>query len=207
MNKILMDRKVIDKDEVLDNIDNCIYDINDNCKLIINVNSSTNKCIFNLGNNSSLIINKYYELQDIEEEITVNLNGINSRLDYSFSTLTYNDQKYVINVNHNNISTISNVINHGVVRNDSKLVFEVNSSVEKGNKKSVLNQESKIIVMSKNNSIIKPNLYIDEYDVDARHAATIGRFNSEDIFYLMTKGIDKKEAIELLISGFLNIGR
>jgi len=202
-----MDRKVIDKDEVLDNIDNCIYDINDNCKLIINVNSSTNKCIFNLGNNSSLIINKYYELQDIEEEITVNLNGINSRLDYSFSTLTYNDQKYVINVNHNNISTISNVINHGVVRNDSKLVFEVNSSVEKGNKKSVLNQESKIIVMSKNNSIIKPNLYIDEYDVDARHAATIGRFNSEDIFYLMTKGIDKKEAIELLISGFLNIGR
>ena len=61
--------------------------------------------------------------------------------------------------------------------------------------------------MSKNNSIIKPNLYIDEYDVDARHAATIGRFNSEDIFYLMTKGIDKKEAIELLISGFLNIGR
>ena len=207
MNKILMDRKVIDKDETLDSIDSNTYDINDNCKLIINANSSTNKCIFNLGNNSSLIINKYYELQDIEEEITINLNGINSRLDYSFSTLTHNDQKYVINVNHNNISTISNVINHGVVRNDSKLVFEVNSSVEKGNKKSVLNQESKIIVMSKNNSIIKPNLYIDEYDVDARHAATIGRFNSEDIFYLMTKGIDKKEAIELLISGFLNIGR
>ena len=91
--------------------------------------------------------------------------------------------------------------------NDSKLEFIVNSSVLKGNKKSVLNQESKIIVLSKNNSIIKPNLFIDEYDVDARHAATIGRFSSEDIFYLMTKGINKEEAIKLLINGFLNIGR
>lgn len=207
VNKILMDRKVIDKDLVLDKIDNNIYDIKDNCKLVIDVDNSINNSTFNLGNNSTLVINKNYRLKEVDEEITINLNGINSRVDYYFSTLVYNDQKYIINVNHNNISTISNVINHGVVQNDSKLEFVVNSSVKKGNKKSVLNQESKIIIMSKNNSIIKPNLYIDEYDVDARHAATIGRFNKEDIFYLMTKGINKKEAIELLINGFLNIGR
>ncbi|MBQ1812459.1 MAG: SufD family Fe-S cluster assembly protein [Bacilli bacterium] len=202
-----MNKKVIDKDEVVDNIDNSIYDIKDNCKLVINVDNSINSSTFNLGNNSELIINKNYKLNENEEEITINLNGVNSRVDYNFSTLVYDNQKYTINVNHNNISTISNIINHGVVMNDSKLEFIVNSSVLKGNKKSVLNQESKIIVLSKNNSIIKPNLFIDEYDVDARHAATIGRFSSEDIFYLMTKGINKEEAIKLLINGFLNIGR
>ena len=207
MNNIILNSKVINKDEVLDKIDSSIYDIKDNCKLVINVSSSINSSTFNLGNNSELIINKNYKLKETEEEIIINLNGVNSRVDYNFSTLVYNDQKYIINVNHNSISTISNIINHGVVLNDSKLEFVVNSSVKKGNKKSVLNQESRIIVMSKNNSIIKPNLYIDEYDVDARHAATIGRFNSEDIFYLMTKGINKEEAIELLINGFLNIGR
>lgn len=210
MNNIILNKKVIDSDEIFDTIDSEIYEIKDNCKLVINIdNKGINKSIFNLGNNSSLVINKYYKEKDLEEEITINLNGINGRVDYNFSTLVYNDQKYIINVNHNNISTISNVVNHGVVVNDSKLIFEVNSSVEKGNKKSVLNQKSKIIVMSKNNCVIKPNLFIDEYDVDAVHAATIGRFNDEDIFYLMTKGLDKDSAIELLIKGFLNghIGR
>jgi len=59
--------------------------------------------------------------------------------------------------------------------------------------------------MGDNNSSIKPNLLIDEFNVDARHAATIGKFSEEEIFYLMTKGITKKEAVELLIKGFLRI--
>ena len=67
--------------------------------------------------------------------------------------------------------------------NDAHLLFEVNSTIKKGNNKSKLNQESKIIVMSKNNSVIKPNLFIDEYDVDAVHSATIGKFNKNEIFY------------------------
>ena len=38
-------------------------------------------------------------------------------------------QKYVININHNNKNTFSNVINHGVVMNDAHLLFEVNSTI------------------------------------------------------------------------------
>ena len=44
---------------------------------------------------------------------------------------------------------------------------------------------------------------LDEYDVDAVHSATIGKFNKNEIFYLMTKGITKEESINLLIKGFL----
>jgi Fe-S cluster assembly protein SufD len=57
--------------------------------------------------------------------------------------------------------------------------------------------------MGKNNSIINPNMYIDEYDVEARHAATIGKFNQDNIFYLMTKGLTKEDANNILIEGFL----
>ena len=89
--------------------------------------------------------------------------------------------------------------------NESKLVFEVNSTVKKGNKNSKLNQSSKIITMSSNNSIIKPNLFIDEFDVDAFHSATIGKFSNDEIFYLMTKGLSRDDAINLLIKGFLSL--
>lgn len=206
MNNIIIEE--VNEDIVIDELKSNVYNIGKNAIVTINLDSSRFGCQeFNLDENAHLIINKMYEGKEIHENITINLNGVNSIVDYNFSTKVYSDEKYVININHNNKSTISNVINHGVVMNDSHLLFEVNSSIKKGNSKSKLNQESKIIVMSKNNSIIKPNLFIEEYDVDAVHSATIGKFNKDEIFYLMTKGITKEESINLLINGFLDIRR
>ena len=206
MNNIIIEE--VNEDIVIDELKSNVYNIGKNVIVTINLDSSRFECQeFNLDENAHLIINKMYKGKEIHENITINLNGVNSRVDYNFSTKVYSDEKYVININHNNKSTISNVINHGVVMNDSHLLFEVNSSIKKGNSKSKLNQESKIIVMSKNNSIIKPNLFIEEYDVDAVHSATIGKFNKDEIFYLMTKGITKEESINLLINGFLDIRR
>ncbi len=191
MNKIIMDKKVIE--------------IKDNERVVVNIdNLKYNNVTYNLGNNSVLIINKLYKEISIDEEVTINLNGYNSKIEYNFGILSNSDSKCVININHNNLNTISNVINHGVVLNNSKLDIVVNSYVKKGNKGSILKQSSKIIVMKENNSTIKPNLFIDEYDVEASHAATIGKFNNEDIFYLKTKGIDIDNIYKLLIDGFLN---
>ena len=210
MNNILVDKVKLCGEVVIDDLDYSSYEIEKYSTITINIKKPKYKeYVFDLEENAHLIINKFYEEKEISENITINLNGLNSRVDYNFSTITYDNQKYVININHNNKNTISNVINHGVVMNDSKLLFEVNSSVKKGNKGSKLNQESKIIVMSSNNSIIKPNLFIDEYDVDAFHSATIGKFRNDEIFYLKTKGLSEKDAISLLIKGFLegHIGR
>jgi Fe-S cluster assembly protein SufD len=41
-------------------------------------------------------------------------------------------------------------------------------------------------------------------DVIAHHAASIGRFNDEEMFYLKSRGLSQKEAIKLLIGGFFN---
>jgi len=188
----------------LDEIESNIINIGDNCEVLIDIDSfKFEDYIFNLKDNASLRINKMYELGNVLENITINLNGVGSKIEYYFSTLVKDNQKFVINVNHNNLNTISNIYNHGVVLNDSHLTFEVNASVKKGNKGCFLNQESKIITMGKNNSDIKPNLFVDEFDVEARHAATIGKFNKDEIFYLMTKGISYSDSLNLLIKGFL----
>lgn len=203
MNNIIIER-VIDGIKLIDDLESNKNVISKNSIITLNLNTSKFKSLeFNLEENAQLIINKFYNEKEVNEEITINLNGFNARVDYNFSTLTYNDQKYVININHNNKNTVSNVINHGVVMNEAHLYFEVNSMVGKNNSKSKLNQENKIIVMSKNNSVIKPNLFIDEYDVDAVHSATIGKFNKDELFYLMTKGLTKEDSINLLIKGFL----
>ena len=48
-----------------------------------------------------------------------------------------------------------------------------------------------------------PNLFIDEYDVIANHAASIGSINKEDLFYLMSRGLEEKEASKLIVLGFV----
>lgn len=188
----------------LDSIDKNKYDIDKNSKVIINLNKPfISECEFNLSENSTLIINKLYKNNGINEDVTINLNGINSKVIYNLSILTDDNLNFNINIFHNNKKTTSIISNHGVVLNDAKLSFIVNSYVYKGNINSILDQKSKIITMGRNNSEIKPNLYIDEYDVVANHAASIGKFNKEDIFYLLTKGINLDDAYELLINGFL----
>lgn len=204
MNKILMNKVIINKDTIVTKINANKICVNKNVNVVFNIDKySFDNIIIDIEENSNVIINKKYNEKDINENIVINLNGINSSIKYNFSTIVTNNQKYTIVINHNNKNTNSYITNHGVVLNDSKLIFEVNSIVKKGNILCNINQDSKIITMGRNNSIIKPNLFIDEYNVNAKHSAIIGKFNEEEIFYLKTKGLSEKQALDLLINGFI----
>ena len=48
-----------------------------------------------------------------------------------------------------------------------------------------------------------PNLYINEFDVIANHACSIGSVNEDDLFYLMSRGLSKDTATELIVMGFI----
>ena len=48
-----------------------------------------------------------------------------------------------------------------------------------------------------------PILLIDEDDVTAGHAASVGQVNQEQIYYLMSRGISRSVAESLVIYGFL----
>ncbi len=48
-----------------------------------------------------------------------------------------------------------------------------------------------------------PILLIEEDDVTAGHAASVGRVDPEQLFYLMSRGISQEEAERLVIHGFL----
>ena len=50
----------------------------------------------------------------------------------------------------------------------------------------------------------KPELEIYADDVKCSHGSTSGNIDENSIHYLMTRGLNKKEAIKLLINGFLN---
>lgn len=57
--------------------------------------------------------------------------------------------------------------------------------------------------MGECNASISPNMFIDLDDVEAKHGSVIGSFNENQIFYLMSKGINYNDALKLLIKGYL----
>lgn len=49
-----------------------------------------------------------------------------------------------------------------------------------------------------------PSLEIDENDLKAGHASTVGRPNPEEIFYLRSRGLTERAAERLIVTGFFD---
>ncbi len=168
------------------------------------------KIIYVLDNNK----NSNYSY-DIAEDTIIYHYSINSssnvdikldkdiRLDYYFNTINYDDNKFSINVKHKSNNSHSEVYNHGINMNTNKLTFDVTGVVPKEFSKCICNQDNQIINMDNGKSTILPKLLIDNFDVDSNHAAYIGKFRDEDLFYLMSRGISRDMSYRLLLNGFL----
>lgn len=136
--------------------------------------------------------------------IYVKLNKKESNITIHNSSVTKNKEKYDIRIDHNFSFTNSNVYNNGITLDDASITFNVTSYAPKGSFKSKINQDSKIITLNKeNNNCINPILLIDEYDTEARHAAFIGNFKESELFYLMSRGLNREDASKLLTDGLL----
>ena len=202
MNNIVLESDLL----ILKDNDNKEITIKNNVStkvVLINEKDANNKIIFNLEENSKLKINIFDVSESINRDIIVNLNGQNSKVELSLSSISLKENVYEVNVFHNEKNTYSQTNLHGLTMDDNKIIFKNNGTTKKGAIKSELSQDNKIITLGKNNSNIEPNLFIDEYDISASHGAYIGKFKEDDIFYLMSRGISEEECNNLLIKGFL----
>ena len=156
-----------------------------------------------LEENSHLNVEKICDGKNIKEMTVINLNGENAIANFNLKTICKSLEKYNFLVYHNAKNTVSNILNNGVNILDGKLEFNVSGFVLNGMIGCNIDQKARIINMTENSCIIKPNLFIDEEDVIANHSALIGTFSFEEVFYLMSRGISKKETLNLLTKGFL----
>lgn len=63
---------------------------------------------------------------------------------------------------------------------------------------------SKILLFGNAKGRSVPSLEIDENDLKAGHASTVGKPNKDQLFYLQSRGLSEKQAERLIISGFFN---
>jgi len=218
MNKILMDRVdefdlsktfyEFDKDnkyfvEVADLKNEICLVVLENVNITLNIlgNRVNLDLRIKVGKNSSLVINSFI----IDGSINVYsvLEDFNASFKLYNSILATNDSLNKIEVKHLSKNTNSYLKNHGFSLDGSKIIFDVDSYVPNDSSSCVAKQDNKIIGEDNSLSQINPNLYIDNYDIEASHSAYVGEFKEEEIFYLMSRGLTLEDSKFLLLKSFL----
>jgi len=47
-----------------------------------------------------------------------------------------------------------------------------------------------------------PKLIINNHDTEASHSATVGQVDREDLFYMISRGVDDRRGTNMLVEGF-----
>ncbi len=138
-------------------------------------------------------------LIDLEEDY--------SKANVHLASLNYLDffKKFTISFNHHAPNTFSKMDLFGVCKDASKIVFTGTSKIFNGSYKSNAQQNAKIIVFDeKAFGETMPLLKIDDNDVIATHSAVVGRLKDDHLFYLMSRGLSRKDARTLITYGYLS---
>ncbi|WP_078594557.1 Fe-S cluster assembly protein SufD [Evansella clarkii] len=113
-------------------------------------------------------------------------------------------QNFTTNVIHFGKNSDGQILKHGVMKDAATSIFNGVSKIEHGATKANGEQTERVLMLSeKARGDANPILLIDEDDVTAGHAASVGKIDPIQMFYLMSRGISRREAERLIIHGFL----
>ena len=81
-----------------------------------------------------------------------------------------------------------------VMRDSATAIINGITKIEKGATKANGQQTERVLMLSpKARGDANPILLIDEDDVKAGHAASVGQVNEEQVYYLMSRGISRED--------------
>ncbi len=143
------------------------------------------------------------KLAHIRQDVHLDGRGATAEVDgVSFATgkqtLSYYTQQ-----RHNAPDTRSDLLYKDVLQDKARIIWRGMIKVEKDAQKSDGYQRNDALVLSRTARVDAiPGLEIEADDVRCTHGATAGRVDEEQVFYCMCRGIEKLEAMHMIVEGF-----
>ena len=176
---------------ILNSYSNNFYTINNELK----DNSNLEYIIVDFGGKNS--ISNYYS-NIIGDNANNKLNTIYLGKDEQQFDLNYILELYGSNSN-------VNIDVQGALTDSSKKNFKGTIDFKQGAKKSKGNENEYCMLLSdKAKSKSLPILLCHEDDVEGNHSSSAGKLQDKDLFYIMSRGIDSKDAVKLLVRSKFN---
>ncbi|MFA6391555.1 MAG: SufD family Fe-S cluster assembly protein [Patescibacteria group bacterium] len=140
-----------------------------------------------------------------DKNITINLEGDGAEARILGAILGSKGKTNINTFQHHRApNTKSDLLIKGVFLNQTSYQYEGLIKIDPKAQKSNAYQKNNNLLLSDQAHVdTSPKLEILADDVRCTHGATVGRIDEEELFYLMSRGISRKEAEKLVISGFL----
>lgn len=143
------------------------------------------------------------------EEIVVNVHlaGRGARLSVvgAFFLTNSDEVKATINITHAAADTYSNTLIKSVLTERARGGFYGLVKINRGAKNTdTYFREDALLLSKEAKAEAIPSLEIDENEVKAGHASTVGPVDLEQIFYLMSRGVTQIEAKRMIIQGYFS---
>ncbi|HKJ57545.1 MAG TPA: Fe-S cluster assembly protein SufD [Nitriliruptoraceae bacterium] len=101
--------------------------------------------------------------------------------------------------------TTSNVLYKGALQGDSRTVFRGNVFIHKDAKGSDTQEDNRNLILTKGaRADSTPFLEIECADITAGHGSATGQIDARNLFYLQARGIERADALRLIVLGFFN---
>jgi len=122
----------------------------------------------------------------------------------SSASLVQAKKNYSMNVVNFAPHTNGEMRNYAVVLKSGVLMIDAIGTIVKGAKRSENHQTSRALSFEDGQkSTILPELLIDENDVQASHAMSIGRMDDDQLYYMMSRGLTPQQCTTLISTGYL----
>lgn len=106
---------------------------------------------------------------------------------------------------HTGLHTSSDILARGVAGGESRAVYRALTHIARGARTTSAYQRANTLLLTKSaRADAIPALTIDEDDVQAGHAATVGQVDADQLFYLMSRGLSPVNAIRMIVAGFFD---
>lgn len=138
-------------------------------------------------------------------DLNARLEGPGARSDMLGLYFARGEQHFDHNTRQDHVSeqAESDLLYKGALYDQSKAIFRGIIRVHPGAQGTDAYQTNRNILLSDEAEAVSlPNLEIEADDVKCSHGATVGQLDEEELFYLMSRGLDRTAAERLVIFGF-----
>ncbi|MBQ6334713.1 MAG: SufD family Fe-S cluster assembly protein [Erysipelotrichaceae bacterium] len=147
----------------------------------------------------------YLQLEDhdLKHINSIDVNA-NSELSIFTTYLGVKNKEVVFDLYNKESDSAIDIYNNVVCLDEASFSMDCNGIIVKGAKRSKSHQASHCLTIDDpKKARILPVLKIDENDVEASHSLAAGTIDEEVLFYMNSRGLGKKEALNLILKSYL----
>jgi len=132
------------------------------------------------------------------------LEGFGAEADIRSAAIVSTLKEVCLQLRHVHSDTTGHMENYAVMLDQGNLKLDAIGRIEKLAPRSKTHQVSRILNLAEQQkATVFPKLYIDNNDVEASHAQSIGQIDEDQLYYLQARGLDRNEAMQLIVYGYL----